>query len=270
LTQITALPDSWYQRTGEHRYKPTAHAGGAWNADEHHFGPLAGLIVHAIDRHRAAGPANSLVLARISFDILGFLALDECTITVETIRPGRTVELLEAVVVIANRPVVQARAWLLTALDTVAVADTPIAGLAPPEAFAPWAMSDLWDCGYARSIGVRRQASTQAGRAAAWVTNHAGLVGDEPSSTLASFIARVDVANGIAVQQPPTQWMYPNMDMTIHLHRQPEGSWTGLDTTVSFGPAGHGLTSTVLHDIIGPVGHAEQILTVRPLAGREQ
>ncbi|WP_306185122.1 site-specific integrase [Streptomyces sp. MK5] len=32
----------------------------------------------------------------------------------------------------------------------------------------------------------------------------------------------------------------------------------------TFGPAGQGLTSTVLHDITGPVGHAQQILTVRP------
>nr|WP_107116829.1 thioesterase family protein [Streptomyces sp. NRRL F-5122] len=264
----TAVPEeSYYQRTGERCYKPSAHAGGAWNADEHHFGPLAGLIVHAFDRRRAAGPANGLVLARISYDILGFLALDECEITVETIRPGRTVELLEAVVAITGRPVIRSRAWLLTALDTAAVADTPFERLAPPEAFAPWPMSDLWDCGYARSLHVRRQESGRKGRAAAWVSSDVGLVAGEPSSTLASFIARVDVVNGMAVQQPPTKWIYPNMDMTLHFHRRPEGHWTGLDTTVSFGPAGHGLTSAVLHDAAGPVGHAQQILTVRPLEG---
>jgi hypothetical protein len=62
--------------------------------------------------------------------------------------------------------------------------------------------------------------------------------------------------------------MYPNVDLTVHLHRQPEGPWTGLDTTVTFGPTGQGLTSTVLHDLNGPVGHAQQILTVRPVPGR--
>ncbi|WP_231640705.1 hypothetical protein [Nocardiopsis sp. NRRL B-16309] len=30
-----------------------------------------------------------------------------------------------------------------------------------------------------------------------------------------------------------------------------------------FGPTGQGITSTVLHDATGPVGHAQQILTVR-------
>jgi hypothetical protein len=62
--------------------------------------------------------------------------------------------------------------------------------------------------------------------------------------------------------------MFPNVDLGIHLHRQPAGRWTGLDTTVTFGPTGQGVTSTVLHDVAGPVGHAQQILTVRPLPAR--
>ena len=61
--------------------------------------------------------------------------------------------------------------------------------------------------------------------------------------------------------------MFPNVDPTSHLHRRPRGTWTGLDTSVTFGPTGQGLTSTVLHDLDGPVGHAAQILTLRPLPG---
>ncbi|MBF6247996.1 thioesterase family protein, partial [Nocardia elegans] len=45
------------------------------------------------------------------------------------------------------------------------------------------------------------------------------------------------------------------------------GQWTGLDTTVTWGADGQWLTSTVLHDIHGPVGRVEQILTVRPQHG---
>lgn len=159
MTAPTASPDSYYQRTGERRYKPTAHAGGAWNVGEQHFSPLAGLIVHAIDRHLAAGPAQDLAVARISFDILGRIALDECEITVETVRPGRTVELLEAVVVIGDRPVVRARAWLLASLDTTEVAGTPDERLAPPETFPRWPMTEVWDGGFIASIDIRRQAS---------------------------------------------------------------------------------------------------------------
>ena len=115
---------SYYEPAGENRYKPTTHAGGAWDPEEQHFSPLGGLVVHAIDRFAAERPRSggALLLSRVSFDILGRLALDECEIRVQTLRPGRTIELVEAVVLIGDRPVVRARAWLLNAGDTAAVA----------------------------------------------------------------------------------------------------------------------------------------------------
>jgi hypothetical protein len=111
---------------------------------------------------------------------------------------------------------------------------------------------------------VRPGHASRAGRPA-WVSTRLDLVAAEPSSLLASCIALVDTANGIAVRQPPTAWMFPDVDLTVHLHRRPEGRWTGPDATVTFSPTGQGLTSTVLHDISGPVGFAQQILTVRPM-----
>ncbi|MFG2868199.1 thioesterase family protein [Streptomyces sp. NPDC048338] len=267
VTTDTGVRESYYVRTDEHRYKPTSHAGGAWSAGEQHFSPLAGLVVHAIDRHLAGRPDQGLVLARISYDILGRIALAECEITVETVRPGRTIELLEAVVRIDDRPVVRARAWLLASQDTSAVADSPHEPLPDPESLPSWAMNSAWDGGYVSSIDVRRTPPTRRGRTAAWISSLVDLVAGETASPLASYVALVDTANGIAVQQDPTAWMFPNLDLTIHLHRQPRGPWTGLDTTVAFGPSGQGLTSSVLHDVSGPVGHAEQILTVRPQPG---
>jgi len=71
---------SYYEPAGESRYKPTTHAGGAWDPEEQHFSPLGGLVVHAIDRYVAGRGGSGLVLSRISFDILGRLALDECEI----------------------------------------------------------------------------------------------------------------------------------------------------------------------------------------------
>ena len=265
LEKRPLTPDSYFEATDDHHYKPTAHASGAWDRDEQHFSPLGGLVVHALDRHRAVAADPGLVLSRISYDILGRLALDECEIEVENLRPGRTIELLEAVVRIAGRPAVRARAWYLTALDTTAVAGGPDDRLAPPESLAPWTMSDLWPGGYIASVDVRPVTPPQPGRTTAWISTPLDLVAGVTVSPLASYLALVDTANGIAVRQPPTAWTFPNVDLTVHLHRQPRGGWTGLDTTVAFGPIGQGLTSTVLHDIDGPVGHAQQILTVRPL-----
>ncbi|WP_073952711.1 thioesterase family protein [Streptomyces kebangsaanensis] len=259
------VPDSYYERIDEHRFKPTVHASGAWDPSEQHFSPLGGLIVHAIEDHLAARPDTGLVPARISYDILGRPTLDECEIQVATLRPGRTIELLEAVVRIAGRPVVRTRTWLLSAQDTASVAGGTEDRLTPPDLLTPWAMSDLWPGGYIASLDVRPLATPRPGRATAWISTPLTLVAGEPSSPLASYLALVDTANGIAARQSPTAWMFPNVDLTVHLHRRPEGRWTGLDTTVAFGSTGLGLTSTVLHDVHGPVGHAQQILTVRPV-----
>ncbi|MEU2711396.1 thioesterase family protein [Streptomyces sp. NPDC007205] len=259
---------SYFERIDRHRYKPTPHASGAWAPDEQHFSPLAGLVVHAIDGYRAERPPSGLLLSRISFDILGRLALDECEIRVESIRPGRTIELLEAVVLIADRPVVRARAWLLTEVDTSAVAGGADARLPLPDGLAGQSLGSVWPGGHCASVDVRPVHAAEPGRATAWITTDLGLVAGEPSSPVASYVALVDTANGIAVRRPPTEWMFPNVDLTIHLHRQPEGRWVGLDTRVVFGPTGLGLTSSVLHDLHGPVGQAEQTLTVRPLPGR--
>ncbi|MGW7351620.1 thioesterase family protein [Streptomyces sp. NPDC054784] len=256
---------SYYEPRGAHRYRPTPHAGGAWDPAEQHFSPLGGLITHALERHPAAAPERGMALSRISFDILGRLALDECEIRVESVRPGRTIELLEAVVLIADRPVVRARAWLLAHGDTAAVAGGGPQPLTPPDGLASWSLADQWPGGYIASVDIRPVGTPRPGRTAAWVRTPLDLVAGEVSGPLASYVALVDTANGIAVRQPPTKWMFPNVDLTLHLHRQPEGRWTGLDTTVVFGAGGHGTTSSVLHDVAGPVGYAQQMLTVRPL-----
>ncbi|GAB3476490.1 thioesterase family protein [Nocardiopsis coralliicola] len=252
-------------RSGALRYRPTPHAGGAWDPGELHFSPLGGLLVHAVDRHTADRPG--LVPARISFDILGRLALEECTIRVATLRPGRTIELVEATAEIGGRTAVRARAWMLARGDTAAVAGGAAAPLPHPETLAARPLTDVWPGGYIASLQVCPVGEPLPGRTATWVTTPLDLVAGEEVSATAAFVALVDTANGVAVRESPKEWMFPNVDLTVHLHRPPRAGWTGLDTTVVFGPDGQGLTSSVLHDTAGPVGQAQQILTVRPMPG---
>jgi acyl-CoA thioesterase len=254
---------SYYTRIGEHRYRPTEYAGGAWNPTEIHFSPLGGLLLHEIDLHHGD---RGLSLGRVSFDILGFLGTADCEIRVETIRPGRTIELVEAVATIGDRVAVRARAWFLSEFDTSAVEGGAPPPLPAPETVAVSSlMVDRWTGGFVRSLEVRPVVAEVPGRATVWVSSPHPVVDGEPISDHASFISLVDTANGIAVRESPTEWAFPNVDLTIHLHRQPSGSWVGLDTSVTFGSAGQGITSTVLHDERGAVGFAHQMLTIRSL-----
>ncbi len=98
-----------------------------------------------------------------------------------------------------------------------------------------------------------------------WIRTDVTLVEGVDVSPTAAYLGLVDTANGIAVREDPRRWMFPNLDLVVHLFREPAGGWVGFDTTVVFGAEGLGVTSSALHDVHGPVGRAEQVLTIRPL-----
>ncbi len=255
------MSSSYYTRIDATRFRPTPHAGGAWRSDEQHFAPVAGLLTHAIEQH-AAG--SGLQVSRLAFEILGVIPAQDSEVVVETLRPGRTIQLLEATMTVAGRPVVRGRAWLLSRQDTTVVAGGAPEPMPGPEGLPEWDGPGTWPGGYIASLDVRRSAEAP-GRARAWLTTAVAVLDDEPVGPLARFVGLIDTANGIAVRQPPGEWMFPNLDLTVHLYRQPVGGPVGLDTTVVFGPDGVGLTSSVLHDARGAVGRSEQVLTVRAL-----
>jgi len=255
------MDDAYFQRIDHHRFRATARTSGAWAEAEQHIAPMIGLIVHEVER--AIGD-DGKVLGRLSVDILGVIAVDEFVLVVEPMRAGRTIALTEARVMQAGRTIAVARAWRLSPFDSQDVAGGDADALPGPDDLPPWDISSVWPGGYIGSLEVRRAADSPPGRAVAWVRTPIDLVADEPASELARWIGLVDTANGLSVRAAPTEWLFPNVDLTTHLHRIPCGPWVGFDTTVTFGASGLGLTSTVLHDLDGPVGHAAQQLTIRP------
>ncbi|MFF2274117.1 thioesterase family protein [Agromyces sp. NPDC058136] len=255
---------SYFTALGDGRYRATEHAGSAWGDDGLHFSPVAGLLTHHLEQWRGAHADGAKTIGRVSFDILGRIADDEIEIETRVLRPGRTIELLETTASIQGRPTITARAWALSDVDTSAVAGDEWALLPSPDGLTSSPVAETWPGGYIRSIDVRHAGEPRPGRAAAWITTEVALVDGEEAGPLASYVALIDTANGIAVREHPSEWMFPNLDLTIHFFRRPEGRWNGFDTTVTFGPSGQGLTSSVLYDLAGPVGTAQQLLTVRP------
>ena len=255
----------YYLPLGDDTFQPTVHAQGAWAPEEQHMAPASGLLARALTLHE---PREDLQLARISFDILGMIHAAPSRIRTRTLRPGRTIELIEATMSVGDRDVVRATAWRLSRQDTSAVSVVEDPPLPAPPAWEPSeTMHQTWAGGYIASIDVWAAPESRSGSARVWLRSEHDLVEGKESSALARFVGLVDTANGIATRQPPGRWMFPNTDLGIHLYRSPRGRWVGMDTTVSWGAEGVGLTSTVLHDEHGPVGRAEQILTVRPLRG---
>lgn len=251
----------YFTRLDQHRYLATDEVGGAWDPDDQHIAPALGLLAHAVELDRDRRRDDQLPIGRLSYDILGTVPVDEVEIHVRVLRPGRTIELVEATMSHAGRAIVLLRAWLMQGRDTEALSGTSVPALPAPEDFAAW--DPIWPGGFIGSVEVRRD-QDEPGRARFWVRTGSDLVEGEPVSDFARFVGLLDIANGMTVRVDPKEVAFPNLDLTAHFFREPAGEWVGFDTKVSFGATGRGLTSSVLHDLDGPVGMLEQILTVRP------
>jgi hypothetical protein len=225
--------------------------------------PVSGILAHCLEQFE---PRPGLRMARISFEILGLIPDGEFEVRTVVLRPGRTIELVQAELVSGGRTAVRATAWRLQQSDTSAIAvmeDARMPG--PDESVEPLDLSE-WPGGYIRSVDVYPAPGHAAGHGRAWLRTRHPLVEGSAFSDVARLVGLIDTSNGIAtrVKPGPGSYLFPNVDLQVHLYREPAGEWLGLANSVSFGPDGIGLTSTVLHDETGPFGRAEQILTIRP------
>lgn len=246
------------------QYRPTLHAQGAWNEHEQHMGPASGIIAYELERYQ---PREQMRYARLSFDIFGLIHLEDFTVETRTIRPGRTIELVESVLHSRGRQQIVARAWRMLTQDSSEIyglADTPVSD---PETLPQWqGLQNYWSGGYINSLRARIAPDHQPGTGMAWITHDLHMVKGQPSTDFPHLIGMVDTANGIAPRQREKQaWAFPNIDLQIHMHRAPTGRWLGIEVTQQYGADGIGLTSSILHDVHGPFGRSEQILTLRPM-----
>ncbi|WP_368648525.1 thioesterase family protein [Castellaniella ginsengisoli] len=252
-------PDAFYVRSGETEFLSTLHAQGAWQPGEQHLAAAAGLVLAEAERRL---PSDKLV-SRVSFDVLGVIHSGPFSIDVRLMRPGRSIELIEATMRHGDQVSIQARIWRLAASDTAAVQGGEWTPLPPPEAMQPWLFSDVWGGGFIASLEARRGAQARPGRGQSWIRTPYPLVAGEIDPPVAGFAKLIDTANGLAVRADPRAVFFANVDLTVHFTRQPVAGWVGFDTRVSFGPSGLGETFSVLSDRVGPVGTAAQSLTVR-------
>lgn len=265
-------PQAYYVRLGEPsvdaegvrtaRVRSTVHAQGAWRAEEMHMAAVSGLLLHEVLAHETT-PA--LRVGRLSYDILGTLWAGELEVVTRTLRPGRTIELVESVLHARGRTVLTLRVWLLSTSDTSAVAHVPDRPLPGRGQVTGTDAMPEWDGGFIATLTGVEVSGHARGNGRVWLTTEHDMVAGEQTTDLVRLIGIADGANGIApaLEPKPGGWFFPNVDLQIHLFREPTGHWLGLAGQVTVGPDGVGLTSTVLHDDDGPFAHAEQTLTVR-------
>lgn len=258
---MTVSPTAYFRQLSGTRFEATEATAGAWNPAEQHIAPVIGLLAHLIEQDHAQR-GGALRLGSLSCDILGVLPLGEFDVEVSVIRPGRTIELVEAVLTSNGRTGVRARAWLLQTSDTTALAGTSFPDMPQLDSTPEYPFGTTWNGECVNTIEARRD-FLGTGRARSWIRTDTSLIEGTEVSEQARLIGMLDFANGLVPRVDPLEIGFPNIDLNVSFFRAPSGDWLGLDSTVSFGPDAVGLTESVVHDASGPVGTLSQTLTIR-------
>ena len=253
--------DSFFVPLGDDRYRATVHTTGPWDPRFQHGGPPSALLGRAVER---CSPRPEMVVARVTVEILGAVPVGELAVSARVARPGRSVELVEAVLSAGGRDVARAAAWkVLRTTQSVPSRDT-----APPPlpATTTWSPPSGWIDGYLSAVEWRHVAGElgATGPGTAWTRLRHPLVADEEPTPLARVLAVADSGNGLSGELDMTAWHFINPELSVHLHREAVGEWVCLDARTAISPGGAGLATSVLSDLDGPVGVGAQSLLVAP------
>ncbi|HEY5989544.1 MAG TPA: thioesterase family protein [Streptosporangiaceae bacterium] len=259
------MADSFFVPVGEGRWLATTHTIGPWNPGTQHGGPASALLGRAM---QDCAPRDDMVVARFTCEILRAIPVAELSVRARLARPGRSVELLEAVASAEGSEVARATAWRVSRTDSASVPSRLARPPALPDRHADPPPGG-WVDGYLSAIEWRaaRGSFTSPGPATVWARMRYPLVPDEKPGPLERVLAIADSGNGASWELDLGRWHFINPELTVHLYREAVGEWICLDAQTAIATGAAGLATSVLSDLDGPVGVGAQSLLV---ARREQ
>jgi hypothetical protein len=246
---------------GNNIFRATIHTQGPWNPQFQHGGPPAALLVRQLEQ---CSPRSDLLLARVSIDILGPIPIASLQAHAHLIRPGRSVELLEAFLEYEGRPVMHARGWRIRiSSDSPTVTELSHPGTIISQETNPTTAPE-WHCGFLAATEWRFVQGNFAlpGAAKAWTRLRYPLIADEAPTPIQRLVAAADSANGISSPLDIRSWQFIPPELTVHCLRSPIGEWICLDAHTLLQSEGTGLTTANLYDEHGLVGRSAQALLI--------
>jgi hypothetical protein len=259
-----AMPDAVFELDGT-RAVPTVLARGPWSPDAMHGGAPASLLARAVEQHDP-GPAH--FVARLTVDLLRPVPLEPLEVVARTSRPGRKVQWVEAALLADGTEVARASALRLRTTEPL--------GLPLPEREAPTipgpddseplrvTLPHVPGLGFWSTVDFRvaRGSWTEVGPSTIWFRLRVAVVAGEAPSPLQRVAAAADFGNGVSTVLPRGEYLFINPDLSISLHRYPEGEWVALEGVSTAEDNGVGLAACALHDERGPIGRSVQALLV--------
>jgi hypothetical protein len=254
------VADAFYSQDGD-RFVPSELTRGPWDPQAQHAGPPSALIGRALER---CDPRDGMRLGRVTFEILRPVPLAPLEVSARVVRPGRSVELLEATLSGPQGELVRARAWRLVPGELRLEGD----GGAPQAGPQAGEESEFFPTGepvgYHTAMEYRFISGgfTEPGPATVWMRMRVPLVEGEQPTPVQRVLVAADSGNGVSAALDWRRYIFINTDLSVHLMREPRGEWVCLDAVTHVD--GLGLADTALWDEGGRIGRAVQTLLVRP------
>ena len=204
------------------RFVATELARGPWDPGALHGGAPAALLVRAFERLPAP---EGLALARVTYEFLRPVPVGPLEVRADVVRPGRRVQLLEALMLADGVEVVRARALQVQTADVGVAGGEEVPPPPGPEQgrpadirlphrpmFALDAIEVLFVAGH-----------WGGGPSTAWFRLRTPIVAGETPSPLQRVAAAGDFGNGISASLSWYEYLYINPDLTLYIEREPVG-----------------------------------------------
>jgi hypothetical protein len=252
------VSEAFYEQDGD-LLVPTELTRGPWDPGAQHAGPPSALVARAVERFE---PRPGMRIGRVTLEILRPVPLEPLSLQVELVRPGRSVELLEATLSGPEGELIRARAWRLVESELRLDEHEP-----PPPGPETAAEKDFFatgeELGYHTAMEYRFVTGgfVEQGPATVWMRPRVPLIAGEETSPLERVFIAADSGNGVSAALDWRRTIFINTDLTVHLLREPRGEWVCLDAVTHVD--GLGMADSALYDERGRIGRAVQTLLVR-------
>jgi len=263
------MSPSFFTTEDNHWFIPTEHTRGPWHKDHCHAGPPTGLVARALE---LAVPEKRL--CRLTVELMRPVPHAGFRIETEIKRNGRSVCVSRASVFDADdRECVSASALHMapqpdhsyprpstaSEIDFGQPEDAKVGGfpisrtLHGLPAFNGDGVETRYPAGESPDVGPTT----------VWMRT-VPLLEDETPSPFQRICPLADCGNAFSRNAEPWDISFINPDLTINLHRDPEGEWLGSRSVGHWQSNGHGLADAILFDHLGACGRATQSLLLTP------
>ncbi len=258
------MSDCYFTTADGEWFTPTDICRGPWSEDSCHAGPPTGMLARALE---SLFPEHQLT--RITVNLTRAVPMAGFRIIAEAGHAGRSVATSTATLV-------DSEGRALVTAQGMHLAGVPADNL-PSVPYTPPALAGV----HSRDFPIRRAAGHQLtsfrhsaefyypedqnlepGPLIAWM-RCPPLLADEVPSPFQRICPLADCGNGFSRNAEPWDVSFINPDLTVVLHRQPEGDWLGMDAVSRWEDSGIGMSDALLFDQQGAVGRAVQTLLLR-------